>query len=87
MNLFVFVDFQSMWLMGQLLRDCNAFFMRRSFTDDKVYKTVFDEYVKHIVTRGDAPIEFFIEGTRSRSGKSLMPKFGKYCVQQIIFFF
>lgn len=70
------MDFQSMWLMGRLLRDCNAFFMRRSFTDDKVYKTVFDEYVKHIVTQGDAPIEFFIEGTRSRSGKSLMPKFG-----------
>lgn len=70
------MDFQSMWLMGRMLRDCNAFFMRRSFADDKVYKTVFDEYVKHIVTRGDAPIEFFIEGTRSRSGKSLMPKFG-----------
>nr|XP_018901093.1 PREDICTED: dihydroxyacetone phosphate acyltransferase isoform X2 [Bemisia tabaci] len=70
------MDFQSMWLMGQLLRDTHAFFMRRSFGDDKLYKAVFDEYVQTLVISGDLPIEFFIEGTRSRSAKSLLPKFG-----------
>lgn len=63
--------------MGQLLRDTHAFFMRRSFGDDKLYKAVFDEYVQTLVISGDLPIEFFIEGTRSRSAKSLLPKFGK----------
>lgn len=66
-----------MWLMGHILRDCSAFFMRRSFSDDKIYRTTFTEYVKKLVIEGDAPIEFFIEGTRSRSSKTLPPKFGK----------
>ncbi|XP_054282867.1 dihydroxyacetone phosphate acyltransferase [Macrosteles quadrilineatus] len=70
------MDFHSMWLMGKLLRDCSAFFMRRSFGDDKLYRTVFDEYVNKLVTQGEAPVEFFIEGTRSRSSKSLAPKYG-----------
>lgn len=74
----MFSDFHSMWLMGKLLRDCSAFFMRRSFADDKLYRTVFDEYVKKLVSQGEAPVEFFIEGTRSRSSKSLVPKFGKF---------
>lgn len=69
-----------MWLMGRLLRDCSAFFMRRSFSNDKLYWTVFDEYVKKLTSHGDAPVEFFIEGTRSRSAKSLMPKFGKFAI-------
>jgi glycerone phosphate O-acyltransferase len=66
-----------MWLMGRVLRDCCAFFMRRSFGSDKLYWTVFSEYVQKLVIDGEAPVEFFIEGTRSRTAKSLMPKFGK----------
>lgn len=78
----MFLDFHSMWLMGKLLRDCSAFFMRRSFADDKLYRTVFDEYVKKLVCQGEAPVEFFIEGTRSRSSKSLVPKFGMLLVSR-----
>ncbi|XP_049858288.1 dihydroxyacetone phosphate acyltransferase isoform X1 [Schistocerca gregaria] len=70
------MDFHSMWLMGRLLRESCAFFMRRSFGKDKLYWTVFSEYVQKLVTDGDAAIEFFIEGTRSRTAKSLPPKFG-----------
>ena len=66
-----------MWLMGKLLRDSCAFFMRRSFGKDMLYWTTFGEYVHKLVTDGKAAIEFFIEGTRSRSAKSLVPKFGK----------
>ncbi|XP_075221478.1 dihydroxyacetone phosphate acyltransferase [Lycorma delicatula] len=70
------MDFQSMRVIGKILRDCSAFFMRRSFVDDQLYRSVFKKYVQHLVTYGDAPIEFFIEGTRSRSAKALVPKFG-----------
>ncbi|KAJ1529355.1 hypothetical protein ONE63_006143 [Megalurothrips usitatus] len=70
------VDFMAMWLMGHLLRDCCAFFMRRQFSGDKLYYTVFSEYVRALICQGTAPVEFFIEGTRSRSAKSLVPKYG-----------
>jgi glycerone phosphate O-acyltransferase len=73
-----------MWLMGRLLRDSCAFFMRRSFISDKVYWTVFSEYVQKLVTDGDSAIEFFIEGTRSRTAKSLSPRFGKITKKSII---
>lgn len=62
--------------MGTMLRDTGAFYMRRSYNDDALYWTVFKEYVYQLVTKGDLPIEFFIEGTRSRSNKSLPPKYG-----------
>lgn len=80
------MDFHSMWLMGRLLRDCGAFFMRRSFGNDKLYWTTFSEYVHKLVTDGHAAIEFFIEGTRSRSAKSLFPKFGFLSMTLVPFF-
>lgn len=70
------MDFQSMYLMSSMLRDCSAFFMRRSYGQDKLYWRVFNLYVQHLVTDNVAPLEFFIEGTRSRTGKSLYPKLG-----------
>ncbi|XP_069697243.1 dihydroxyacetone phosphate acyltransferase isoform X2 [Periplaneta americana] len=80
------IDFHSMWLMGHLLRDCCAFFMRRSFGSDKLYWTTFSEYVQKLVTDGDAAVEFFIEGTRSRTAKSLTPKFGFLSMTLVPFF-
>ncbi|XP_049820228.1 dihydroxyacetone phosphate acyltransferase isoform X2 [Aethina tumida] len=70
------MDFHSMWGMGKILRDTGAFYMRRSYNDDSLYWTTFKQYVYQLVSKGDLPIEFFIEGTRSRSGKSLTPKYG-----------
>nr|CAD7430055.1 unnamed protein product [Timema monikensis] len=70
------MDFHGMWGLGRLLRDCGAFFMRRSFSSDRLYWTVFSEYVNTLVTNNQSSLEFFIEGTRSRSGKTLWPKFG-----------
>lgn len=71
-------DFMSMNVMGTLMRHAGAFFIRRSFGKDKLYWKVFSEYVKTHVVNGEAPLEFFIEGTRSRSAKSLNPKFGLF---------
>lgn len=74
-------DFHGMWGMGSMLRDTGAFFMRRSYTKDDFYWDTFRQYVHQLVTKGDLPIEFFIEGTRSRSGKPLTPKLGKLCTE------
>nr|XP_026695898.1 dihydroxyacetone phosphate acyltransferase-like isoform X2 [Ciona intestinalis] len=70
------MDFMSMKVIGSMLRASGAFFMRRSFGSDQMYWALFTEYVHTILINGDRPMEFFIEGTRSRVGKSLNPKFG-----------
>lgn len=63
--------------MGTMLRNTGAFFMRRTYNDDSLYWSTFRQYIYQLVTKGDLPIEFFIEGTRSRSNKSLLPKYGE----------
>lgn len=49
--------------------------MRRSFKGDQLYTALFTEYVQRLISDW-SPIEFFIEGKRSRSGKTLHPKYG-----------
>ena len=61
--------------VGPLMRRCGAFFLRRSFRSQKLYATVFHEYLSMIQTQG-VSIEYFIEGTRSRTGRLLPPKGG-----------
>ncbi|NXY91389.1 GNPAT acyltransferase, partial [Alcedo cyanopectus] len=68
--------FLGMKIVGELLRRAGAFFMRRSFGGNRLYWAVFAEYVKTMLRGGYAPIEFFLEGTRSRTAKTLTPKFG-----------
>lgn len=62
-------------LVGPILRRGGAFFLRRSFKGTPLYSAVFDEYLHSILTRG-FPIEYFIEGGRSRHGRMLSPKTG-----------
>jgi len=70
----------SFWPLGPLLRRCGAFFLRRSFKDDKVYAATFKAYVKKLVHDG-VHQEFFPEGGRSRTGKLLQPKLGMFTWQ------
>uniref|UniRef100_A0A8D0EAG4 Dihydroxyacetone phosphate acyltransferase n=1 Tax=Salvator merianae TaxID=96440 RepID=A0A8D0EAG4_SALMN len=70
------MDFLGMKMVGELLRKSGAFFMRRTFGGNKLYWAVFAEYVKTMLKSGYAPIEFYLEGTRSRTAKTLTPKFG-----------
>ncbi|KAJ6664636.1 hypothetical protein lerEdw1_006209 [Lerista edwardsae] len=70
------IDFLGMKIVGELLRKSGAFFMRRTFGGNKLYWAVFAEYVKTMLKNGHAPVEFYLEGTRSRTAKSLTPKFG-----------
>ncbi|QTF94359.1 MAG: glycerol-3-phosphate 1-O-acyltransferase PlsB [Halomonas sp. BM-2019] len=57
-------------LIGPLLRRGGAFFLRRSFRDNRLYGAVFNEYLHRLISRGH-PLEYFIEGGRSRSGRML----------------
>ena len=63
------------WPMGQIFRKCGAFFIRRSFKGERLYLEVFQRYIKSLLEEGH-PIEFFIEGGRSRNGKLILPKTG-----------
>ncbi|WP_431024248.1 glycerol-3-phosphate 1-O-acyltransferase PlsB [Halomonas sp. H5] len=62
-------------IVGPLLRRGGAFFMRRSFRDNRLYAAVFDAYLHRLLARGHA-LEYFIEGGRSRSGRLLPPRPG-----------
>ncbi|MEE4217650.1 MAG: glycerol-3-phosphate 1-O-acyltransferase PlsB [Xanthomonadales bacterium] len=62
-------------LVGRILRKGGAFFLRRSFRSNKLYSAVFHEYLAQIMSNGTS-IEYFIEGTRSRTGRLLQPKGG-----------
>jgi glycerol-3-phosphate O-acyltransferase len=61
--------------VGGVLRRAGAFFIRRKFQGDRLYASVVDAYMRRIVREG-YPLEFFLEGGRSRSGKVLSPKLG-----------
>ncbi len=68
-------DNMDFWPLGYIFRESGAFFLRRSFGDDDLYAAVFATYVKVLLREG-VPIEFFIEGGRSRTGKMVTPKYG-----------
>ena len=65
----------SFFPMGYIFRKSGAFFLRRSFKGNELYAEVFAKYVKVLLKEG-LPLEFFIEGGRSRTGKMVMPKYG-----------
>ncbi|EPB69172.1 Acyltransferase [Ancylostoma ceylanicum] len=67
--------------LGWLLRATGAFFIRRRIDEhdeggkDAVYRAVLHSYIEQLLKKG-LPIEFFLEGTRCRFGKPLLPKHG-----------
>ncbi|KAM6915547.1 dihydroxyacetone phosphate acyltransferase [Xenentodon cancila] len=65
-----------MKIVGEILRRSGAFFIRRAIGSDKLYWAVLSEYVQTIVRKGVAPLEFYVEGFRSRTLKALTPKLG-----------
>ena len=68
-------DNLSFWPIGVLLRRGGAFFIKRSFHDDSLYPELVEAYIRKLIAEG-FPIEFFLEGGRSRTGKALPPKYG-----------
>ncbi len=65
----------SFWPVGPIFRRSSAFFIRRSFRENPLYGEVFYFYLRELIREG-IPIEFFIEGGRSRTGKLILPKKG-----------
>ena len=82
------IDFLGLNQIASLMRSCGAFFIRRSFkhSSDALYWHVFRAYLQNQIRGGERPLEFFIEGTRSRSGKSLYPRTGLLSVALELFF-
>ncbi|XP_059368120.1 dihydroxyacetone phosphate acyltransferase isoform X2 [Carassius carassius] len=70
------IPLMGMKLIGEIFRRSGAFFIRRAIGSDKLYWAVLSEYVRTIVRTGYAPLEFYVEGLRSRTLKSLTPKLG-----------
>ncbi|KAL2402513.1 Glycerol-3-phosphate acyltransferase [Exophiala dermatitidis] len=62
-------------LVGSFLQSVGAMWIRRSFDNDKLYTTLVQAYLDTLLQKG-YNLECFIEGTRSRTGKLLQPRFG-----------
>jgi len=69
----------NMPVIGPILRKSGAFFIRRSFKGNALYSTIMFEYVASQLSTG-MPIEYFIEGGRSRTGRLLQPKPGMLAI-------
>lgn len=61
--------------VGPLLRRTGVFFIRRSFRDNHLYKIVLRAYIDFLIEKR-FPMEWYMEGGRSRSGKLGPPRFG-----------
>mmetsp|Transcript_5722 Transcript_5722/g.4891 ORF Transcript_5722/g.4891 Transcript_5722/m.4891 type:complete len:306 (+) Transcript_5722:1266-2183(+) len=69
-------DFLNMVLVHHLLRGSGALFIRRKKVEYmEIYWAVLYEYIQYLLL-DEGWLEFFVEGTRSRYGKTLAPKVG-----------
>lgn len=63
------------WPAGPIFRKGGAFFIRRSFAGNRLYSTIFREYLGLLFERGYS-VKYYTEGGRSRTGRLLNPKTG-----------
>lgn len=63
------------WPAGPIFRKAGAFFIRRSFKGNRLYSTIFREYLGLLFERGYS-VKYYSEGGRSRTGRLLQPKTG-----------
>ena len=69
-------------ILGFFLRRAGAIFIRRSFQDNDVYKLSLKQYIGYLMEKR-FPMTWSFEGTRSRLGKLMPPKYGllKYVLE------
>ncbi len=67
------------WPAGPIFRKAGAFFIRRSFGGNRLYSTIFREYLGLLFERGYS-VKYYAEGGRSRTGKILPPKTGMFAM-------
>ncbi len=65
----------SFWPLGYLMRRSGVIFIRRDIRSDPIYRWLLKEYIGYLMEKSFS-LEWYIEGTRSRTGKSLPPKLG-----------
>jgi glycerol-3-phosphate O-acyltransferase len=68
-------DNMNFFPQGPVARRAGIFFIRRSFKDNETYKFVLRSYIDFLIEKR-FPLQWFIEGGRSRSGKLLPPRYG-----------
>ena len=68
-------DNMNFFPVGHIARRAGIFFIRRSFKDNETYKFVLRSYIDFLIEKR-FPLQWFIEGGRSRSGKMLPPRYG-----------
>lgn len=68
--------------LGFLARRAGAIFIRRSFQDDMLYKFILRSYIGYLLEKR-FPLTWSFEGTRSRVGKLMPPRYGllKYVIE------
>lgn len=68
--------------LGTLLRRAGAIFIRRSFQDNPLYKLTLRYYIGYLMEKR-FPLTWSFEGTRSRLGKLMPPRYGllKYVLE------
>ena len=71
--------------LGALARRAGIIFLRRSFQDNEIYKATFRRYIDYLIDKRFSLL-WALEGTRSRTGKLLAPRFGlfNYVVESIL---
>ncbi len=71
--------------LGTLARRAGIIFLRRSFQDNEIYKATFRRYIDYLIEKRFSLL-WALEGTRSRTGKLLAPRFGlfRYVVDSIL---
>ena len=63
------------WPISDLARRAGIVFIRRSFGDDEIYKSVVQEYFAFLLAKR-FNLEWYFEGGRSRTGKIRSPRYG-----------
>jgi glycerol-3-phosphate O-acyltransferase len=68
--------------LGYMARRAGAIFIRRSFQDNLLYKMILRQYIGYLLEKR-FPLTWAFEGTRSRVGKLMPPRYGllKYVVE------
>jgi glycerol-3-phosphate O-acyltransferase len=68
--------------LGFLARRAGAIFIRRSFQDNPLYKYILRNYIGYLLEKR-FPLTWSFEGTRSRVGKLMPPRYGllKYVIE------
>lgn len=68
--------------LGYLLHRAGAIFIKRSFQDNKLYKLTLRHYIGYLMNKR-FPMNWSFEGTRSRMGKLMPPRYGllKYVLE------